>query len=134
MQIASRALSLLPGANSSYFEELTDLMNYPRIGVDTNCMNNTLQLNFAAAQHNGTVLDGTQTEIPAMAVTGSLHAAQGGRFGEGHRDPDHPKSHSVAGVGSDLPSNYNPGRFGLLGPSVHWRLEQGIGFVFAGRR
>ena len=65
-------------------------------------------------------------------LDGSLSSEQIA-FGNAHVDKgDDINTLSMAVVGSDLPEDYYPGRFGLLSLGVHWRLKHNLGFMFSG--
>jgi hypothetical protein len=67
-----------------------------------------------------------------MILVGSLSSDQK-FFGEAHADKgDDINALSIAIVGSDLPDNYYPGRFGLLSLGLYWQLQPQLGFMFSG--
>jgi hypothetical protein len=131
MAIEVTAMKQMPASHYLYFKQLTDLFNLPHVGTTDNCVNNTVQLNLAGAQ----TAEGIQTHTDiADKAQDTFKLALGTRFSRGHPDADHSLAYSVGIVGSDLPDDYYPGRFGLLGPGVHWQLQQGTGCMFSGRR
>ena len=65
-------------------------------------------------------------------TVGSLSSAQR-VFGGAHVDKgDDINTLSIAVVGSHLPEDYYPGRFGLLSLGLHWCLKPQLGFMFSG--
>ncbi|KIJ25927.1 hypothetical protein M422DRAFT_55742 [Sphaerobolus stellatus SS14] len=124
LPICTKVAEILPAANFEYWKLFNQLFNEPCLGHPTNYMHVSMQANFAGA-------------LPALvkaALTdpnsaGSLITVLG-HFGTGHVDADHLLCLSSMGVGSDLPPDYHPGQFGILGAAIHWRLDKETGANF----
>ncbi|KAI4521804.1 hypothetical protein K525DRAFT_269489 [Schizophyllum commune Loenen D] len=75
-------------------------INLPRVGVDTNCLFPSGQVNFSK---------------PRSRATAKSMKHENGKSGDAHMDEtDAPASFSVALADSDVPKGYEPGRFHFL--------------------
>ncbi|KAI0693169.1 hypothetical protein BC835DRAFT_1416096 [Cytidiella melzeri] len=97
-----------------------DMINVPRIGHDDNFYFDAFQLNLAPAS--------------ATHSQATLAKLMGARFGAPHRDQgDSPFHLSSMTVLSDLPSDYDPGRFYVLAIGVFVELTPLLNVYFCGR-
>ncbi|KAF6742410.1 hypothetical protein DFP72DRAFT_1081947 [Ephemerocybe angulata] len=115
--VAMANFEFAPQAIRDAIRERSEVLGLPRIGDPENYAYYTVQCNISAVKKGGRLSE-------QLGTVGGAHS-------DGHNSPGHFTNMVTY---CDLPSNWHPGYFHLLGLGVFVSLENGLGFNFQGNR